>query len=53
MHKMFRCWKDSSRDVMVVGLINCIALLWSTLCVPRAPIFLQSFAIQYLTSRLS
>jgi len=28
-HKMFTCWKDSSRDVLLVGLLSFIALFWN------------------------
>jgi len=28
---MFKCWKDSSRDAMLVGLISFIAVFWSLL----------------------
>jgi len=26
---MFKCWKDSSRDVWLVGFISLTALFWS------------------------
>jgi len=29
MHKMFKCWKDSSRDAILVDVISFIALFWS------------------------
>jgi len=28
-HKMFKCWKFSSSDPVLVGFINFIALFWS------------------------
>jgi len=28
-HEMFKCWKGSSRDAVLVGLISFIALFWS------------------------
>jgi len=28
-HNVFNCWKVSSRDAIIVGLIGFIALFWS------------------------
>jgi len=28
-HKMFKCWKGSPRDAVLVGRISFIALFWS------------------------